>query len=92
LYYSLLSLTAKLGLALGIIYPILTRVGLDPAVRADEATISRVRLVVASAPMLVTICVAIIMWRFPFDRASQHALRAELAANTGAPTPAAAAP
>ena len=80
LYYSMLSLTAKLGLALavGIMYPILDWVGFDPAVAADDTTIRGVRFVVAATPTFVTICVAIIMWRFPIDRASQQALRVEL--------------
>lgn len=85
LYYSMLTLTAKLGfaLAVGIIYPLLDWVGFDPAVVNDSATIDGVRLVVATSPTLVTICVAIIMWRFPIDRARQHELRAELAAHVG---------
>jgi Na+/melibiose symporter-like transporter len=42
-------------------------------------------LILVSLPVfgllaLVTICVAIIMWRFPIDRARQQELRAELAA------------
>jgi len=82
LYYSMLTLTAKLGfaLAVGIIYPVLDWVGFDPAGVNDQATIDGVRLVVATSPTLVTICVAIIMWRFPIDRARQQALREELAA------------
>jgi Na+/melibiose symporter-like transporter len=79
-YYSMLTLTAKLGfaLAVGIIYPVLDWVGFDPAVVNETATIDGVRLVVATSPTVVTICVAIIMWRFPIDRARQQALRAEL--------------
>jgi glycoside/pentoside/hexuronide:cation symporter, GPH family len=94
LYYSMLSLTAKLGLALavGIMYPILAWVGFNPAVAADDATITGVRLVVATAPTLVTICVAIIMWRFPIDRASQQALRVELESRMIEPATAASAP
>ena len=94
LYYSMLSLTAKLGLALavGIMYPILAWVGFNPAVAADDATITGVRLVVASAPTLVTICVAIIMWRFPIDRASQQALRVELESRMIQPATASSAP
>jgi GPH family glycoside/pentoside/hexuronide:cation symporter len=82
LYYSMLTLTGKLGLALavGIIYPVLDWVGFDPAGVNDSATIDGVRLVVAASPTFVTICVAIIMWRFPIDRARQQELRAELAA------------
>lgn len=81
IYYSMLTLTAKLGLALavGIIYPILDWVGFDPAVASDPATINGVRLVVATSPTLVTICVALIMWRFPIDRERQQELRAQLA-------------
>jgi Na+/melibiose symporter-like transporter len=81
-YYSMLTLTAKVGfaLAVGIIYPVLDWVGFDPTGVNDSATISGVRLVVAASPTVVTICVAIIMWQFPIDRAKQQELRAELAA------------
>ncbi len=81
-YYSMLTLTAKLGfaLAVGIIYPILDWVGFDPATANDATTIDGVRLVVATSPTLVTICVAIIMWGFPIDRVRQQQLRAQLAA------------
>ncbi len=80
----MLTLTAKLGfaLAVGIIYPVLDWVGFDPAVVNDPTTIDGVRLVVAASPTLVTICVAVIMWRFPLDRARQQALRAQLAARS----------
>ena len=83
LYYSMLTLTAKIGLAasVGIIYPMLDMVGFDPVGVNDEATISGVRLVVATSPTLLLFLVVAIMWRFPLDKASQEKLRRMLGAS-----------
>ncbi len=80
LYYSTLTLTAKVGaaLAVGIIYPILDWVGFDAQGVNDQATLDGVRIVVAGSPTLVTLAVAAIMWRFPIGREEQQALRAQL--------------
>ena len=80
LYYSMLTLTAKVGaaLAVGIIYPLLDWVGFDASGTNDQATLDGVRLVVAATPTLVTLAVAVIMWNFPLGRDQQQALRAEL--------------
>lgn len=80
LYYSMLTLTAKIGLAasVGIIYPMLDMVGFDPAGINDEATIEGVRLVVATSPTLLLFVVVGVMWRFPLDKASQESLRRAL--------------
>ncbi|WP_187276404.1 MFS transporter [Parahaliea maris] len=80
LYYSMLTLTAKIGLAasVGIIYPMLDMVGFDPNGVNDEATITGVRILVATSPTVLLFITAAIMFRFPLDRQSQMALRAEL--------------
>ncbi|MEM9624336.1 MAG: MFS transporter [Pseudomonadota bacterium] len=80
LYYSMLTLTNKLGagLAVLIIYPILDLVGFDAGGVNSQATLDAVRLVVASSPTTITLIVAIIMWRFPIDQAQQEALRAQI--------------
>ncbi len=80
LYYSMLTLTAKVGLAasVGIIYPMLDWVGFDPTVANDEATLSAVRVLAATSPTLLLFLVFAIMWRFPLDKSSQQKLRAQL--------------
>ena len=80
LYYSMLTLTSKLGgaLAVGIIFPVLDWVGFVPGGENDQATLDGVRWVVAASPTLVTLSVAIIMWRFPIGRSEQVALRKAL--------------
>lgn len=80
LYYSMLTLTAKIGLAasVGVIYPMLDMVGFDPVGTNDEATIEGVRLVVATSPTLLLFLVVAVMWRFPLDKATQEKLRQTL--------------
>ena len=82
LYYSMLTLTSKVGaaLAVGIIYPLLDWVGFDPTGENAQSTLDAVRIVVAASPTLVTLAVATIMWRFPIGRAEQQALRARIEA------------
>ena len=81
LYYSTLSLTSKIGLALavGIVYPALDLIGFTVGGANDQATLDGVRVLVAGSPTLITLCVAWIMWRHPLGREEQRALRAELA-------------
>ncbi len=85
LYYSMLTLTNKLGaaLAVGIIYPILDWVGFDPNGQNPQEILNAVRIVVAASPTLVTLAVALIMWRFPLGRSEQQALRARIEARSG---------
>ena len=82
LYYSMLTLTAKIGLAasVGIIYPMLDLVGFDPAGINDEATLTGVRVVVASSPTILLFLSAILIWKFPLGRREQEALRARIEA------------
>ena len=81
LYYSSVTLTDKVGMALavGIVYPALDLIGFTVGGANDQATLDGVRLLVAGSPTLITLCVAWIMWRFPLGREEQRALRAELA-------------
>jgi Na+/melibiose symporter-like transporter len=80
LFFSMLTLTAKVGLAasVGIIYPMLDLVGFDPAGVNSEATLTGVRIVAATSPTLLLVLVVAVMWRFPLDRSTQQALRAQL--------------
>ncbi|MGI9328662.1 MAG: MFS transporter [Pseudomonadales bacterium] len=85
LYYSMLTLTAKVGLAasVGLIYPMLDWVGFDPTGVNDDATLSGVRVLAATSPTLLLFLVFAIMWRFPLDKSSQQDLRAQLEADRG---------
>jgi Na+/melibiose symporter-like transporter len=80
LYFSMLTLTAKLGaaLAIGTILPVLDWVGFDPRGENTQATLDGVRFVVAATPTLVLFAVAAIMWNFPLDRDRQSSYRIEL--------------
>ncbi|MEM7281504.1 MAG: MFS transporter [Pseudomonadota bacterium] len=80
LYYSLLTLTNKLGarLPVFIIYPVLDWVGFDPGGENAQTTLDAVRIVVAASPTSITLLVAIIMWRFPIGRDEQLKLREQL--------------
>lgn len=80
LFYSILTLTPKLGsaLAVGLVYPLLQWVGFDPTGVNSPETLAGVRFVVALAPTLVTASVVLIMWNYPLDRATQQSIRTKL--------------
>ena len=80
LFYSTLTLSEKVGgaLGLGIILIVLDAIGFDAKAVNDEATLDSVRLVVAAAPTLVMLAVAVIMWKFPIGREKQQELRAKI--------------
>lgn len=80
LFYSILTLTPKLGaaLAIGMVYPLLDWVGFVPGGVNTSETIEGVRMIVALAPTLVTIVVALVMWNYPMDREAQSKIRAQL--------------
>ncbi|MEM7097183.1 MAG: MFS transporter [Pseudomonadota bacterium] len=80
LYYSMLTLTNKLGagLAVFLIYPVLDYVGFNPAGANPQSTLDAVRFVVAASPTAITLAVALIMWRFPIDQEQQRALRQQI--------------
>lgn len=80
LYYSMLTLTAKVGLAasVGIIYPMLDLVGFNPSGVNTESVLSGVRLVVATSPTLLLFLVVFVMWNFPLDKATQQKLRGQI--------------
>ena len=80
LFYSILTLTPKLGaaLAVGFVYPLLDWVGFTPTGTNSAETIDGVRLIVALTPTLLTTSVALVMWKYPLDRAVQERIRARL--------------
>jgi len=80
LYYSMLTLTAKLGaaLAVGFTFPILDWVGFDAKIVNDPATLDGVRMVAAISPTVLILAVAVIMWNFPIGRKEQRELREQI--------------
>ena len=84
LFYSMLTMTGKLGLALavGITYPILSFIGFDAQGGNAQDTLDGVRLVMAATPALVNLLVVAIMWNFPLTQARQEELRSKLSGVT----------
>ena len=82
LYYSMLTLTAKVGLAasVGIIYPALDWIGFDPTGANSTETIEAVRILAATSPTLLLFLTFVVMWRFPLDKSTQQKLRAKIPA------------
>lgn len=80
LFYSFLTLTAKLGLAfaVGLLYPILDWVGFKPGAVNEPNVIEGVKILVAVTPTLATISVALIMWNFPLNKKQQEEIRSSI--------------
>lgn len=80
LFYSILTLTPKLGsaIAVAVTYALLEWVGFDPAAENSPEVLEGVRLIVATSPTLVTIAIAGIMWSYPLDRTTQRELRTRI--------------
>lgn len=77
LYYSLLTMTNKVGhaLSIGVIYPLLDWIGYVPgAANAAEAVAGLAALFVWP-PLLAAAVVAVFMWTFPIDLRRQQELR-----------------
>ncbi len=84
LFYSLLTLTSKLGLALavGVAYPLLDAVGFDPQAQNPPDALLGLKLVYVIAPVVCFVVAALAMWRFPLDERAQRALRERVAEAT----------
>jgi len=69
LYYSMLTLTGKIGLALsvGLIYPVLGWIGFDPSGGNDAETLNSVRILVATTPTILLFLAAVIMLYLPVN-------------------------
>lgn len=77
LYYSLLSMTAKVGaaLAVGITYPLLDFIQFTPGGENTPETLNQFMAMYVTLPAIVMLAAAVAMWRFPLDRAAQLDLR-----------------
>ncbi|ABS64727.1 major facilitator superfamily MFS_1 [Parvibaculum lavamentivorans DS-1] len=85
LYYSLLSMTAKVGaaLAVGITYPLLDLIQFTPGGENSPETLNQFMALYVAMPALVMLAAAFVMWRFPLDRAAQLALRRKIEERDG---------
>ncbi|MEQ9142793.1 MAG: MFS transporter [Parvibaculaceae bacterium] len=85
LYYSLLSMTAKVGaaLAVGITYPLLDLIQFTPAGVNPPETLNQFMAMYVTLPAIVMLAAAVIMWRFPLDREAQHDLRRRIEERDG---------
>jgi len=70
LFYSILTLTPKLGaaLAVGLVYPMLEWVGFDPKALNSPEVLQNVRYVVALVPMAAAVGILWALWNYPIGR------------------------
>jgi GPH family glycoside/pentoside/hexuronide:cation symporter len=84
-YFSLLTLTEKIGLALavGIPYAILPAMGFTAGGPNSPAALDGLLMIFAGAPAVLHLIAAVVLWRFPLGRLRQQELREKLAAKFG---------
>ncbi|MGB3191083.1 MAG: MFS transporter [Limnoraphis sp.] len=77
LYYSMLTMTNKIGyaVAVGVIYPILDWIGFVPGGVNTPETIATLKYIFVFTPIPIWLLAAIIMWNFPLDSKKQEHLR-----------------
>lgn len=73
LFYSILTLTPKLGAALGVglVYPMLQWVGFDPKALNSAEVLQNVRHVIAFTPMIASVGIVWALWHYPIGRETQ---------------------
>jgi glycoside/pentoside/hexuronide:cation symporter, GPH family len=81
MYYSLLTMTSKVGsaLAIGITYPLLDWIGFDASGGNSQETLNQLLYVYVGFPALFMLAGAAVMWNFPLNREQQKLLRARIA-------------
>ncbi|MDE5081555.1 MAG: MFS transporter [Trichodesmium sp. St18_bin1] len=81
LYYSLLTMTTKVGSALGVgmVYPILDWIGFTPGVENTTGTIEALKYIFICVPIPISLLAAFLIWNFPLDSTRQKELRRLLA-------------
>jgi GPH family glycoside/pentoside/hexuronide:cation symporter len=79
LYFATWSLSTKLSLAagVGIVFPLLSLFGFDPAPGAqnDETALAALAAIYVWMPVVLKLGAIALMWNFPLDEAAQSALR-----------------
>jgi glycoside/pentoside/hexuronide:cation symporter, GPH family len=81
LFFALMTLTIKAGvaLAIGIAYSLLLpMIGYEAGAENSESAISGLRIIYALVPMVCALAMAAIMWTFPLDESRQDEIRAAL--------------
>ncbi|PCJ71284.1 MAG: MFS transporter [Rhodobiaceae bacterium] len=82
LYYSLLTMTGKVGaaLAIGITYPMLDWIGFVAETGANSPeTLNQLLYIYVGFPAFFMLSAAAVMWKFPLNREQQQLLRSRLA-------------
>jgi Na+/melibiose symporter-like transporter len=76
-YFALLALTNKLGYSCAIFfsYAVLAWIGFDGKGNNSPETISSMMLLYVVPPTLISLGIALVMWRFPLDETKQRELR-----------------
>lgn len=77
LYYSLLTMTNKIGhaMAVGITYPMLDWIGFVPGGTNTTETIEALKYIFLFTPLPIMVLAALLMWNFPLDYERQQHLR-----------------
>lgn len=80
LFYSMLTLTQKVGgaVAVGIVFWTLALIGFNPRGDNSAHAISGLSIVFVAVPVICNFLVAAIMWKFPIGLKEQQALREKL--------------
>lgn len=80
LYYSLLTMTNKVGYAvsIGIVYPILDWIGYTPGAENTPEAVQGLAYMFVWPPLTLFAIVAWLMWNFPIDRERQEELRRQI--------------
>jgi glycoside/pentoside/hexuronide:cation symporter, GPH family len=91
LYFSLLTMTNKVGhaLSIGVVYPLLEWIGYVPGAANAPGAIAGLTAIAVWPPVVCALVVAAFMWRFPIDIQRQAELRAiiEASADPGSESP-----
>ncbi|MCH2173586.1 MFS transporter [Myxococcota bacterium] len=80
LFYSLVTMTNKIGMALGIgiAYPVLDWIGFDPAGNNDPTAINGLRYLFVLTPFVAEMMVAWIIYHYQLDEKAQQEIRSQL--------------
>ncbi len=76
LYYSLVTMSSKVGIAIGVglLFPLLAMIGYDPSGENSVEVINRFRYLFVTVPFVAEVVVAWIIYRYPLDEATQQEL------------------
>lgn len=87
-YFALLALTNKAGysIAIGLTFWTLAFIGFQPSAPNTPEAIDAMMLLYIVPPTIVSVLIAVVMWRFPLDEARQRELRRIIDERTAAGT------